>query len=90
MSNLKNELAEIISSLKQERDELQLKMHLAAVEAKDEYNRLSAKVDELTGQYDPVREAVEDTADNVFAALKLAAEEMKDGFQRVRKAIKEE
>ena len=90
MSKLNNELAEIISSIKQEREELQLKMHLAGMEAKDEYNRLSAKFDELTDQYAPVREAVEDTADNVFAALKLAAEEMKDGFGRVRKAIKEE
>ena len=90
MSNLKDDLAEIMGSLKQERDELRLKMHLAEMEAKDEYDRLSGKFDELSDQYDPVRDAVEETADNVFAALKLAAEEMKNGFLRVRKAVKEE
>lgn len=87
MSSQRNELEEIITSLKQERDELKLKMHLAEMGAKDEYERLSGKFDELTDQYEPVRDAVEESAENIFAALKLAAGEMKTGFERVRKAV---
>ena len=90
MSTQKSALEEVIAKLKQERDELNLQMHLASMDAKDEYNRISDKVDELSNQYDPVRDAVEESAGNVFSALGLAADELKIGFGRVRKAIKEE
>ena len=90
MSDQKNVLEEVISKLKQERDDLKVQMHLASMDAKDEYDRLSRKCDELTDQYEPVKDAVEDTADNVFSALGLVADELKIGFQRVRKAVSED
>ena len=90
MSEQQNALDEVISKLKQERDELQLQMHLGSMEAKDEYERLSGKCDELSEQYEPVKDAVEDTADNLLAALGMVADELKVGFHRVRKAITEE
>lgn len=90
MSEQRNSLDEVISKLKQERDELQLQMHLASMDAKDEYERLSGKCDDLTDQYEPVKDAVEDTTENIFAALGMVADELKVGFQRVRKAITEE
>ena len=90
MSEQRNTLDEVISKLKQERDELKLKMHLASMDAKDEYERLSGKCDDLTDQYEPVKDAVEDTAESIFAALGMVADELKFGFQRVRKAIMEE
>ena len=89
MSEKKSTLEGLISSLKQERDELKLQMHLASMDAKDEYDRISRKIDELTDQYDPVSDAVEETAGNIWAALGMAAGELKAGYQRVRKAIDE-
>lgn len=89
MSDQRTSLDELIGTLKQERDELKLKMHLASMNAKDEYDRLSGKCDELTEQFEPLSDAVGDTAENVFAALGLVADELKIGFQRVRKAITE-
>ena len=89
MTANRNTLEELMSILKQERDELKLQMHLAEMETKDEYERLSQKFDELTTQFEPVSEAVNESAENIFAALKLAADEMKSGFHRVRKAITE-
>ena len=90
MSDEHSTLESMMSALKQERDELRLKMHLAEMEGKQEYERLSGRLDELTTQYDPVRKAVSDTAGNVIAALSLAAGEMKKGFERVRDAIEDE
>ncbi len=86
MSN-RDALPELISTLKQQRDELQLHMHLAKSEAKQEFERLTDRINELTDQYEPVRKATAETADNVIAALTLAAEEMKAGFERVRKSL---
>ena len=51
MSEQRTALEEVISKLKQERDELRVKMHLASMDAKDDYERISGKVDELTDQF---------------------------------------
>lgn len=90
MSEIQNRLDDLISKLKQERDELKLQMHLASMDAKDEYERISGKVDQVIEQYEPLQDAVEETADNVFSALGLAADELKAGYQRIRQAISEE
>lgn len=81
-------ISELISSLKQQRDELKVQMQLAQNEMRDEYNRLSSRIEELSRQYEPVRKEVGQTATNVFAALKLAGEEMLAGFDRIRKSMK--
>ncbi|MEM1069686.1 MAG: hypothetical protein AAGG48_17705 [Planctomycetota bacterium] len=89
MTDSSNPLEDLIRELKQDRDELKLKMHLASMDAKDDYERISGKVDQLTEQFEPVKDAVEETAANVFSALGMAADELKFGLHRVRKAIEE-
>ena len=88
MATYRESLQELISDLKQQRDELAVKAHLAGMEAKQEYDRLSDQVDELIRQYEPVKDAVVESSENVFAALKLAAEEMQHGLGRVWKAVR--
>jgi hypothetical protein len=83
----KNALDSLISSLKQQRDELALKIHLGQAEAKQEWERVEEKLRQLTQDYEPVREAVEDTAAGVFSGLELAAQEVKAGLDRVRKLL---
>lgn len=90
MTEERSSLESLISALKQERDELKVRMHLAGMEAKEEYERLSGQVDKLTEQYDPVRKAVSESTGNLISALSLAAGEMKNGFLRIRKAMKDE
>ncbi len=90
MAELRDQLDQVITKLKQDRDELKLHIHLGNMEAKDDYDRISRKVDQLTDQYEPVKDAVEDAAENVFSALGLVADELKVGFERVRKTITEE
>ena len=87
MSEDRDQLAELISSLKQQRDELALQIHLGKAEAKEEWEKVSAKLDELTAEYDPLKNAVQESADNVLEALKLVAGEVQDGFDRIRKSI---
>ena len=87
MSDSRNFVAETISSLKQQRDELALQIHLGKAEAKDEWNRLEERLRELAKQYEPLKDAVEDTSSEVFSGLKLVAEEIRAGFQRIRKSL---
>lgn len=87
MSDDRDQLEALISSLKQQRDELAVQIHLGKAEAQEEWDKLTAKLDELTKDYEPVKDAVAETAGNVFSALKLVAGEVQDGFERIRKAL---
>lgn len=89
MPEKKTALEEIISSLKQERDQIRVRLHLAGMEAKDEYERLSSKTEELLSQYEPLKDAVGETSEDVFSALSLAAGEMKNGFSKIWHSLDE-
>ena len=87
MTDKKSTLEDVIGKLKQERDELKLQMHLASMDAKDEYDRIAGKIDELNDQFEPVKDALEETAGNIWSALELAGSELLAGIGRVRKAV---
>ena len=89
MSDTRKRLEQLVNTVKKERDELKLQIHLASLDAKDEYERLSQKCDQLTEEYHPVTDAVEKTADHVVSASGMVTDELQLGFQRVRKAISE-
>ncbi len=79
--------AELISSLKQQRDQLALKVHLAEVAAKDEWERLDDKYAQWTHNFEPLKHAVEKASDDVWASLKLVGEEIKHGDDRIRQSL---
>lgn len=87
MSHEERPLAELISTLKQQRDELKVKVHLCAAEAKQEWDQAVEKLDQLTSDYDPVKHAVKESATDVTASLKLVAGEIKQSFDRIRKSL---
>jgi hypothetical protein len=87
MSEHKDLLTNLISSLKQQRDELALKAHLGSMESKEELDKISAKFDQLTSEFEPAKEAVEESAGDVWESMKLVAEEVQNGFERIRKSL---
>lgn len=90
MAEEKALLDELISGLKQQRDELALKIHLGKEEAKDEWEKVQEKFTKLSDDYEPVKEAVEESASNLFESLKLMAGEVKESFDRIRDSIVDE
>lgn len=83
----KSYMANLIRELKQQRDELRLKMHLGGEELKDEWDKLEDKLAQLNHRFEPVKDAVEDTAEDVWESLKLVGGEIKEGFHRIRKSL---
>jgi len=88
MSDDKSRLEDSISALKQQRDELALKIHLGAAEAKEEFEQAKQKLDKLTADYDPLKDAVAESTGNVVSSLKLVGEELRTSFDRIRKSLK--
>jgi hypothetical protein len=79
---------EVLAKLTKEREELALKVHLGKKEAAAEWEKLEAKWRQIkTTKVPPMKDAAKDTAGGVGAALDLAAEELKKGYERIRKLL---
>lgn len=75
---------DLVADLKQKRDELRVQMHLASKEAQDEWEELEEKMQEFSS-----RAELSKTSEGLGDALGKLGEELKQGYKRVRNAIKE-
>lgn len=87
MSGQDKIVAELLRGLKHERDELKLQMHLAKKEIQDELQTLDDRLDALNHRYQPLRQAVAESTDDVWESLKLVGDEIQAGFANIRKSL---
>ena len=87
MSEKRERFEEMVSSLKKMRDELKVQIHLGKAEAKDEWEKLEAKWQELKAQGKTVAEAMDESAKDVASALELVGGELKAGYERIKKLL---
>ncbi len=88
MNNGQSKLvSELMRGLRHEREELELQVHLGSKELQDQWQVLDDKLDALSHEYEPLKDAVGQTAANVWDSLLLVGSEIRDGFIRVRKAL---
>jgi hypothetical protein len=84
----RNSWDDMLAKLKQERDELALKMHLGKKEVAAEWEKLEAKWNEIrTTKVPPIRDAARETAEGLGSALDLAAAELKKGYAKIRELL---
>jgi dsDNA-specific endonuclease/ATPase MutS2 len=88
MSGTDNLVDEMIAKLRQERDELRVQLHLGKKEVQDKWQQLSDQLAVLNERYEPAKQAAKESASDIWQALKLVGEEIRDGFQEVRKSLK--
>lgn len=88
MSDEKSLPKELLDKLKQQRDELAVKIHLGSMEAKDEFERAKARIADLERDMAPVRDAVDESAKNVGESVRLVGEELLGSFKRIRDSLK--
>ena len=87
MDEAKAKIKSLLSQLETERDELKLKLGLAKLEARDEWQELEGKMDSLRGRLKVVGEGAKEAGGDVAAAADVLAGEIKDGFAKIRKLI---
>ena len=81
------DVSTLIDDLKQQRDEIRVRLHLAKAEAKEEWERLETKWEHVRGKMGVVGREAGKTAQDVGTALNLAVEELRRGYERVRKLL---
>jgi hypothetical protein len=74
-------------SLAQLRDDLKVRLHLAEMDARDQWEKLEPKWWELQRKAAAVEKASADTAQEITAAADLLIGELRKGYERIRKAL---
>lgn len=85
MADMKKKVAEMKAEIEQLRDEVKLKAHLGKAEAKQELEKLEKEWESFLAKCKPLTDEVEQTAENTGTALGVAADELKAGYERIRK-----
>ena len=79
-----SEIDDMMEDLKRKRDELRVQMHLASKEAKDEWEELEGKMDDFRA-----KARLGETGEGVGKALGQLGHEIKLGYERLWKAVKD-
>jgi vacuolar-type H+-ATPase subunit D/Vma8 len=85
------DLQNLLEELKQKRDELRVKMHLASKDIKDEWEELEEKMEEFSGKAKQFADEakLKETGEGLGEALGKVGHELKLGYERLKKAMKE-
>ena len=86
-----SEFDDLMEELKQKRDELRVQINLASMEARDEWQELEQKMEDFTARAkEKAGDAgLSETGEGVGKALGELGGELKLGYERILKAIKD-
>lgn len=83
MKMTKEHIDDMVKDLREEAEELKMKLHLAKMEVGDEWGKVEAKLDKLEAKASEIGEATAEASEDVWAATKLLGEEIRDGFKSI-------
>ncbi|AMK76662.1 MULTISPECIES: hypothetical protein [Methylomonas] len=87
--SLKNEFESLLVNLDSVREELQLKLHLASMEAKDEFEEAEKQWLQIKNKAAEIADESIETSEEYIAKAKVVGEELKEAYQRVAKRLSE-
>lgn len=85
MSDIKQRIDKMVAELKQERDELHVRLNLAKMEAGDEWKKMDAQLGKLEAKAKELGGATAEASQEISAAAKLLGEEIRDGLKKISK-----
>ncbi|MDH3647588.1 MAG: hypothetical protein OER80_12530 [Gammaproteobacteria bacterium] len=88
MSEKENQLENVVEALSRERDELRVKLELAKLEIRDQWEPLEEKWESLEAKLRSVGDTTSEASKDVLAASKLLLGEIGDAYKEIWKQIK--
>jgi len=85
--SVKEDFEDLLDKLQVERDEINLKLHLASMEAKQEFEEAEKEWQRLKVKAAEVADESVDTSEEFIAKAKIVAEELKDAYYRIGKRL---
>ena len=86
-AEIKSRWQKLLDDLQQERDELRVRLNLARKEADEELDRIDARIEDFKQRARKARGEARDSGDDIEDAARKLWDELKEGFERVRKSF---
>lgn len=86
---LQEEFDNLAEKLKQQRDEINLRLHLAGMEVKDEWEQSEQKWQQFKEQLDEIRDETKDITEELAAATIVIGEELGNAYRRIVERLKD-
>jgi DNA-binding protein H-NS len=80
---IREEFDKLVEKLKTERDEIHLKVHLASMEAKEEFKQAEKMWDQVKVKASEIADDAIDTSEEYIAKAKTIGEELKEAYDRI-------
>lgn len=87
--DIEHRVREAVGRLRTERDELRVRMHLAAAEVREEWDELEEKLEHLESRLEGARREASSSAKDVLAALDLLGDEIAGAYERIRHRLRD-
>jgi hypothetical protein len=84
---LQKEFDKLVQKVKQERDQVKVKMHLASMDAKKEYEEAEKKWGQVKVKASEIADDTIETSEEVIAKAKIVGEELKETYHRISKRL---
>ena len=87
MNDIVKQMDEMARKLEQEAGELRVKVHLAKMDASDEWTELEEKLQHLRTKVKELGSVTAEASADIGAAAKLLGEEIRDGFKKLARHL---
>ena len=88
MSEIGEKLEQLTQTIKTERDEIRVRLHLLKAEGKDEWERVEGKWHHLEPKLKQIRESVVESGHEIGAATVVLAEEVGHAYRHLRNTLR--
>lgn len=85
---LKQRFTQELRELQTLRDELKVKIHLAAADARDQWDALERKLEKVENELGRVGDHAKEPLEEISAATRNLFDELKKGYARVKEQLK--
>ena len=87
--DIREEFDKLVEKLKSERDNLNLKAHLASMDAKEELKEAEEKWSQVKEKAAQIADDAVDTSEEYIGKAKIIGEELKETYRRIAQRLSE-
>ncbi|MFZ9611205.1 MAG: hypothetical protein ACO294_10940 [Methylococcales bacterium] len=84
---IKIEFDKLVTQLKSERDEIALKIHLASMDAKEDFEFAEKIWDKFKVKVNELADESKETSEELITKAKIVGEELKETYNRINERI---
>lgn len=85
--NITEDITKLFDELKHQRDEIQLQLHLANMEVKEEWEKVELKWPEFERQLQEMADDTKETSQEIIHASKIIGDEISTAYKRINERL---